>query len=119
VTAISTSGFNQSLDDGGNRVLTAVAPEPTTADNVEITSGGEALVLTTESGDRREANASILAQHTVAPDPYEPSQFDLEVRYIGRARGELAQPCRLDRLEVHKEYQAVPRRDEQAPVQES
>lgn len=33
--------------------------------------------------------------------------FDLEVRYIGRARGRIAETCALDRLEAHSAYQSV------------
>jgi hypothetical protein len=100
-------GFEVDRDDGEKEALSVRAPEPTTADRAEVIAGGETLVLTTKEGLQTTANASMLAQHVLTPDPYQPSVFDLEVRYIGRARGDLAERCALDRLEEHKEYQAV------------
>lgn len=100
-------GFSISLDGGGERVLTAVAPEPTNADTVTVEPGGVDLVLRSAGCHETRANASMLAQVAVTPHPYEPTPLDLEVRYIGRARGELANRCALDRLDEHKQYQRI------------
>ena len=100
-------GFSVKLDDGSEQLLTAVAPEPTNAESVSVEPGGAGLILQASGSREMPASAAVLAQATVAPDPYEPSALDLEVRYIGRARGELATRCALDRLDEHKQYQAV------------
>jgi hypothetical protein len=100
-------GFVVSLDGGREEVLTTVAPEPTNADTVTVEPGGVDLVLRTSDGQQRLANASVVAQVVMTPDPYEPCPLDLEVRYIGRARGDLATKCALDRLDEHKPYQTI------------
>jgi hypothetical protein len=43
----------------------------------------------------------------IRPEPWRPSFVDLDIRYIGRARGRMAETCALDRLESHKTYQLV------------
>ncbi len=100
-------GFAVDLDGGGEAVLTFVAPEPTNADTMCIEAGGAELVLKTSAGQERRANVSMLAQGILTPSPYKPSPLDLEVRYIGRARGDLATKCALDRLDEHRQYQAI------------
>ncbi len=82
-------------------------PCPEWLDHLEIDRGGRRLVAVHRSGQRLENSAALMAQQFCAPRPYSPSVFDLKVEYIGRARGEVARTCALDRLETHEKYQRV------------
>ena len=75
-------GFAVSVDGGGEQVLTAVAPQETNAETVTVEPGGVDLVLRASGRHETRANASVLAQFAITPNPYEPSPLDLEVRYI-------------------------------------
>jgi hypothetical protein len=98
--------FDVLLDDGSTDVLHKTLPLPPNVKSVGVTDHGATLCYELTDGEALH-DAAITAQALFRKAPYEPSVFDLEVHYIGRARGVVSQTCALDRLETHPKYQAV------------
>jgi hypothetical protein len=99
--------FDVFLDDGSVDRLDRSGPRPAELASIEVADGGATLHTKLRDGGTGTVHPALLAQGVFAPSPHKASTFDLEVRYIGRARGELANRCALDRLEEHVKYQRV------------
>lgn len=98
--------FDVLNDDGSVEVLERSLPAPPDLRSLQAADGGRRVTYTLADGDGS-YEAALLAQPLFRREPFEPSFLDLEVRYIGRARGVLAEKCALDRLESHAKYQQV------------
>ena len=101
--------FEADLDDGSVQRMDITQPIPEGVDPgpIDFESGGAVLLRTDEEGRQTRQRAALLAQGLFGPSPqrYEPSVFDLDLHYIGRARGRIQETCALDRLEGHPKYQ--------------
>lgn len=99
--------FDVLLDDGTTKRLEQSGPRPPELNTITIAQGGARFEHTLRDGGVGSADAALIAQRVFAPRPFKASTFDLEIKYIGRARGALADRCALDRLEQHDKYQRV------------
>lgn len=103
--------FEAHLDDGSSSRMEVNRPIPNGVEigPIEYEGGGTVLLRTTPEGTVLRQRAGLLAQAHFAPQSqqYVPSVFDLDLRYIGQARGRLRETCALDRLQSHNKYQQV------------
>jgi hypothetical protein len=103
--------FEAQLDDGSTDRFKVTQPVPKGVEvgPIEYEGGGAVLVRTTPDDEVVRQRAGLLAQGLLAPpkEAYAPSVFDLDLRYIGRARGRIRETCALDRLKTHAQYQHV------------
>ena len=81
---------------------------------LSVADDGNTLVVHSASGVD-EQDAALVAQQMRANRGWTPSELDLEVRYIGRARGTKQETSALDRLESHDKYQSVLEELHQSP----
>lgn len=101
-----TFRFDVFHDDGTVAKLDKSIALPANVRSTAIVDNGAAIEYELEDGIAKH-EAALTAQALFNDGVYQPSFLDLEVRYIGRARGVLAEQCALDRLESHEKYQAV------------
>ena len=99
--------FDVLLDDGTVEHRTADVAAPPNVREVQVSEDRRSLIFDLTDGEVALRDATLTAQALLRPEPYEPNPLDLEVRYIGRAYGALAETCALDRLESHEKYQRV------------
>lgn len=104
---VATIVFEVFHDDGSLESKEVSLPRPPNVQDLRVDARGSSVYWLLEHGETAQHDAALLAQALLRPDPWEPSVLDLEIRYIGRARGRLAETCALDRLEAHATYQAV------------
>lgn len=98
--------FDVFHDDGSIEQLEKSIDAPENVRSTEVVDHGAAIEYELVDGVAKH-EAALTAQALFHATPFKPSFLDLEVRYIGRARGVLAEQCALDRLENHEKYQAV------------
>ncbi len=101
-----TVAFDVFLDDGSIEHVQESGRKPLNVQEVRVVEDGGRLEYTLDNGVGSH-DAVLLAQMVAIKQPFAPSYLDLEIRYIGRARGVVAQRCALDRLEQHDKYQRV------------
>jgi hypothetical protein len=103
--------FESHLDDGSTTRMEVTRPIPKGIDigPIDYEGNGAVLLRTTSDGEVGRQRAALLAQALLAPpsDAYQESVFDLDLHYIGRARGRERETCALDRLKSHQPYQQV------------
>lgn len=98
--------FDVYEDGGGRTLIERIIPKPPWLQGIGVSKGGVALELDT-GRETWIQNASFVAQLLTRTKPWAPSIFDLDVQYIGRARGVVRETCALDRLAGHEKYQRV------------
>lgn len=95
-------------DDGSSlrkhEKITPVSPDVA---SVHVSDTASHLVVVDADGREVLQNISLLVQTASRARPYKPSELDLKVHYIGRARGRTSETCALDRLANHEKYITV------------
>lgn len=94
-------------DDGIGENGEIEAPADGSISDLSVSDDGMFFRYRRNDGEEGTLDPALVAQSPKVGRRYEPSLLDLEVRYIGRARGELAEKCALDRLQSHEKYQQV------------
>jgi hypothetical protein len=98
--------FNVFHDDGTIEQVEKSIEAPDNVRSAEVVDHGTAINYELVNGVAKH-EAALTAQALFRTTPFQASFLDLDVRYIGRARGQIAEQCALDRLESHEKYQAV------------
>jgi hypothetical protein len=99
--------FDVSKDDGVIERLSFKEPqEDPGVQGISVVEDGQSLQVHSSAGVW-EQDSALVAQQMHSRRGWSASDFDLEIRYIGRARGTQSEVSALDRLGSHDKYQLV------------